>query len=159
MAKIDIDTVRKVLQRNEVDMEIISQVLEDLEIELGGNDGETAVPAPIQKKQHVILISDPEGKFSGDLFTGWVLQVPEDQSPLEVTAQLIRGAYEYNQSKRGQREPVKTIADVCEIVPTKFLKAQNVWVKTKEPVLVVHTDNQVPLMENEKSRSSDNDDL
>lgn len=157
MAKIDIDTVRKVLQRNDVDMETISQVLEDLEIELGGNENEAAPAMPIQKKQYVMLISDPEGRFSGDLFTGWVLQIPEDQSPLEVTAQLIRSAYEYNQSKRGQREPVKTIADVCEIVPAKFLKAQNVWVKTKEPILVVHTDNTVPLMENEKAHDRDDD--
>jgi hypothetical protein len=158
MAKVDIDLVRKVLQRNEVDYEIISQVLEDLESEAvepdEGGMGETLPPV---KKQFVILISDPDGKFADELFTGWVLQIPEDQSPLEVNARLIRAAYEFNQSKKGAREPAKTITDVCEIVPTKFLKQQQVWVKTKEPVLLVRTDNQIPLMPLVPNKQSDDD--
>lgn len=145
MAKIDIDLVRKVLKRNELDEDLISQVLEDLELETGSDEeSEGNLQPPPVKKQFVILVSDPAGKFSGELFTGWVLQIPEDESPLEVGAQLIRAAYDYNQSKKGQREPAKTITDVCEIVGAKFLKKQNVWVKTKEPVLLVRTDNLVP---------------
>ncbi|MDR1456719.1 MAG: hypothetical protein LBI34_01530 [Puniceicoccales bacterium] len=147
MAKVDIDLVRKVLRRNEVDYEIISQVLEDLELEIGDtNTPEAEGLLPPVKKQFVILISDPDGKFANELFTGWVLQVPEDQSPLEVGAKLIRAAYDFNQSKKGAREPAKTITDVCEVVPAKFLKPQHVWVKTKEPVLVIRTDNKVPSM-------------
>jgi hypothetical protein len=145
MAKVDLALVREVMQRNEIDYTIISQVLEDLELELNGDgDEEEGEPLPPVKKQFVILVSDPEGKFSEELFTGWVLQIPEDQSPLEVNAQLIRAAYEFNQSKKGARDPAKTITDVCEIVPAKFLKTQQVWVKTKEPVLVIRTNNRVP---------------
>jgi hypothetical protein len=146
MAKVDIDLVRKVLQRNEVDYETISQVLEDLELEVGGPEGtETGELLPPVKKQFVILISDPNGKFTDELFTGWVLQIPEDQSPLEVTARLIRAAYDFNQSKKGARDPAQTMTDVCEVVPAKFLKPQQVWVRTKEPVLVIRTDNKIPL--------------
>lgn len=152
MAKVDIDLIKKVLHRNEIDAEIISQVMEELELEIQVNEkGEVALTPPV-KKQYVMLISDPEGKLEEQLFTGWILQIPEDLSPLEVNAQLIRAAYEYNQSKRGQREPAKTITDVCEIVPQKFLKAQNVWVKTKEPILLVHTDNIVPLLPTSESQ-------
>ncbi|MDR2341366.1 MAG: hypothetical protein LBD72_03515 [Puniceicoccales bacterium] len=149
MAKVDIDLVRKVLQRNEIDFETISQVLEDLELEVGGPDAsESGELLPPVKKQFVILISDPSGKFTGELFTGWVLQIPEDQSPLEVPAKLIRAAYDFNQSKKGVRDPVQSITDVCEVVQAKFLKPQGVWVKTKEPILVIRTDNKIPLMTN-----------
>lgn len=155
MAKVDIDLVRKVLQRNEVDLETISQVLEDLELEVGVNEeGEPTLLPPV-KKQFIMLISDPDGKFAEELFTGWVLQIPEDQSPLEINAQLIRAAYEFNRSKKGRREPAKTITDVCEVVPQKMLRAQNIWVKTKEPILLVRTDNQIPLMSSETSAEED----
>ncbi|MDR0727279.1 MAG: hypothetical protein LBF26_00050 [Puniceicoccales bacterium] len=160
MAKVDIDMVRKVLQRNEIDYEIISQVLEDLELEVGGSDApEADGMLPPVKKQFVILISDPNGKFTDELFTGWVLQIPSDQSPLEVNAKLIRAAYDFNQSKKGAREPAQTITDVCEVVSAKFLKPQHVWVKTKEPVLVIRTDNRVPLMAPPSSKESDHFDL
>jgi hypothetical protein len=160
MAKVDIDLVRKVLQRNEVDYETISQVLEDLELEVGGPEGtESGELLPPVKKQFVILISDPNGKFTDELFTGWVLQIPEDQSPLEVTARLIRAAYDFNQSKKGARDPAQTITDVCEAVPAKFLKPQQVWVKTKEPVLVIRTDNKVPLTAPAQANGADRSDL
>ncbi|MDR0428698.1 MAG: hypothetical protein LBG86_01530 [Puniceicoccales bacterium] len=146
MAKLDIDLIREVMRRNEIDYEVISQVLEDLEMEISSDEMEKGELLPPVKKQFVILVSDPDGRFADALFTGWVLQIPEDQSPLEVNAQLIRAAYEFNRSKKGARDPAKTITDVCEIVPIKFLKAQQVWVKTKEPVLLVRTDNQIPLV-------------
>ena len=82
MAKVDIELVRKVLQRNDVDHEVISQILGDLEMEISVDGDGTMVPGPPAKKQFVILVSAPDGKFSEDLFTGWVLQIPEDQSPL-----------------------------------------------------------------------------
>jgi hypothetical protein len=160
MAKVDIDLVRKVLQRNEVDYETISQVLEDLELELGNPDAaESEGLLPPVKKQFVILISDPNGRFTDELFTGWVLQVPEDQSPLEVPAKLIRAAYDFNQSKKGARDPAQTITDVCEVVPVKFLKPQQVWVKTKEPILVIRTDNKIPLVITQAGGSNHSDPL
>jgi hypothetical protein len=133
-----------VLQRNEIDYETISQIVGDLESELSG-DEEVAAGLPPVKKQFVILVSDPEKKFADELFTGWVLQIPEDRSPLEVNGQLIRAAYEFNHSKKGAREPAKTITDICEIVSPKILRGQSIWVRTKEPVLVVRTDNRIPL--------------
>jgi hypothetical protein len=158
VAKVDIELVRKVLQRNDIDYETISQILGDLELEVS-TDGEMGGPAlPPVKKQFVILVSDPEKKFAAELFTGWVLQIPEDKSPLEVNGQLIRAAYEFNRSRKGSREPAKTITDVCELVPAKVLRAQSLWVRTKEPVLVVRTDNRIPIGFPEVN-ASENDEL
>ncbi|MDR1435677.1 MAG: hypothetical protein LBI39_00505 [Puniceicoccales bacterium] len=145
MAKVEIELVRKVLQRNDLDFETISQILGDLELEASSGDGPEAGAMATVKKQYVIVVSDPDWKFAEELFTGWVLQIPEDQSPLEINGQLVRAAYEFNRSKKGARDPVKTITDVCEIVPAKMLRNQSVWVRTKEPVLVVRTDNKIPL--------------
>jgi hypothetical protein len=145
MAKVDIDLVRKILHQNEIDGETISQILDDLESELGAGEEDTMPPPPV-KKQFVILVSDPDGKFAEDMFMGWVLQIPEEKSAQEVNADLIRAAYEFNASKRGSKDPAKTITDVCEIVPSKILRKHSVWVKTKEPILVIHTNNKVPTI-------------
>ena len=39
---------------------------------------------------------------------------------------------------------MKTVGEAIEAVPAKFLKEADVWIKTKTPVLVVKTDNEIP---------------
>jgi hypothetical protein len=55
-----------------------------------------------------------------------------------------RAAYDFNASKKGRMLPAKTVGDALENVPAKFFKEAECWVKTKTPVLVVRTDNEIP---------------
>lgn len=142
MAKVDIDLVKMVLQRNEVDIRTVAQVLEDLNQELQLQQDEEK-PPPV-KKQFVIMISDPKGDLPDTDFTGWVLQIPEDDGVYVAEERLIKAAYTYNQSPKGRRMPVQSIGEVCEHVPARFLKEENIWVKTKEPVFMLKTNNSVP---------------
>ena len=41
--------------------------------------------------------------------------------------------------------PVETIGEACEVVTAKLFKEQNIWIKTKVPVLVVTTANKIPM--------------
>jgi hypothetical protein len=79
MAKVDLELVKMVLQRNDLDVRVVSQIIEDINAEVQAEDDEEK-PPPV-KKQFVILVSDPEGELDGKDFTGWVLQIPEDDSP------------------------------------------------------------------------------
>lgn len=151
MAKVDLELVKVVLQRNSLDIKQVSQIIEELNQELAATVDDEEKPAPV-KKQHVIVASDPEGQLEGVTIVGWVVQIPEEDSPYVATERLIRSAYEFNQTKKGRRFGAKSIAEVCEHVPARILKEQNIWVKTKEPVLIVRTDNVVPL---EKVKKSD----
>jgi hypothetical protein len=99
---------------------------------------------PAVKKQFVILVSDPDGKLPKDDFAGWVLQIPESESPATVEERIIRGAYEYNATKKGRLYPTKTIGEALENIPAKHFKETEIWVKTKTPVLVLRTDNEIP---------------
>jgi hypothetical protein len=103
--------------------------------------------APAIKKQFVLLVSDPQGFLHGHDFAGWVLQIPEEESPVTVTDRIHRASYDFNASKRGRLLPVQTIGEACESVPSKFLKEQGAWVKTRTPVSVVVTDNEIPRVE------------
>jgi hypothetical protein len=96
------------------------------------------------KKQFIILVSDPEGEMPERDLTGWVLQIPEDESPASVPERLLKGAYDYNASKKGRLYPARTVGDAVENVPAKYFREAELWVKTKTPVLVLRTDNEIP---------------
>jgi hypothetical protein len=144
MAKVDLDLVKHILQRNELDLRQVNAIIEDLQEEIKILQAENP-PAPRVPKQFAILLSDPEGKIPAGDFTGWVLQLPEEDNPLEVLEQLYKGAYDFNQTPKGRRLPVKSIGEACEVVPARIFKEYQVWVKTKEPVLVLRTNNQIPF--------------
>ena len=99
--------------------------------------------APV-KKQYVFILNDPKGKLKGSDFTGWVVQIPEDDNPATALEKLHLGAYDFNRSAKGRRYPVSTVAEACEFGSAKIFKEQKIWIKTKEPVLVVPTNNKIP---------------
>jgi len=143
MAKVDIELVKLILQRREMDGRAVASIVNEL-VEEVKIQSETDEKTPTPKKQFVILVSDPNEELQGKDFTGWVVQIPEEDSPYTVEERLTRAAYDFNVSPKGRRFPVKTIAESCEVVSARFHKEQKTWVKTKEPVLVVTTANRIP---------------
>jgi len=143
MPKIDVNKVAEILKKNEIDPVLMRKVIEEMNIAVQPDPGEEEKPPPV-KKQFVFMISDPEGKLPEDDFVGWVLQIPESESPASTSERVHRAAYEFNATKKGQLLPVETIGDTMESVPARFFKEAECWVKTKEPVLVVKTDNTIP---------------
>jgi hypothetical protein len=98
---------------------------------------------PKVKKQFVIVVSDPNNIINKDL-TGWVMQIPEDEDVTDVVECIKKGAYNFNASKKGQKYPVTSIGQAIANVSNKFFKPYNVSIKTKEPILVVTTNNILP---------------
>lgn len=145
MPKIDVEIVKRVLERNELDIRTMNQVLQDIQEVIREEEQAKDEKPPPVKKQFVLLVSDPNGHLDGIDLTGWVTQIPEDDSPITVTERITKGAYEFNASPKGRRLPVQTIGEACESVPARFFKEFNVWVKSKEPLLVITTDNQIPM--------------
>lgn len=143
MAKVDIDLVKMILQRREFDTRQVASIINELEEEVRIQKETEEKPPPV-KKQFVVLVSDPAGELEGKDFTGWVLQIPEEDSPNVSEERLTRSAYDFNVTPKGRRYPVKTIAESCEVVSAKFHKEHKVWVKTKEPVLICRTGNDIP---------------
>lgn len=144
MPKIDIDTIKQILHRNEFDIQKINSIMDDLKQEIQILEEERANRPPPVKKQFVVLLSDPEGTLTDRDITGWVLQIPEEESVSEAPQKIISAAYEYNATPKGRRIPVQSLGEACEVVSAKLFKEQNVWVKTKTPVLAVAAPNQLP---------------
>ena len=144
MAKIDVETLKFILQRNEPDIRKINEIMQDIEMELKAEEEERANRPPPVKKQFSIVLADNEGILEDKDLTGWVVQIPEDDSVTVAPERIIRAAYEYNTTPKGRRMPVQTIGEACEAVTAKLFKEQNIWVKTKVPVLAVATANKLP---------------
>ena len=143
--KVDIDLVKLALQRLKVPVDDTATIIQEIVTEAKAAEAEKGEKEPTIKKQYVFLLSDPYGKFKGDTdFTGWIVQIPEDDNPATALEKLHLGAYDFNRSAKGRRYPVKTVAEACEFGSAKIFKEQKIWIKTKEPVLVVRTNNKLP---------------
>ncbi len=143
MAKIDIELVEMVLKRTTLTALQQTQILEDLKFEskqVAGDDRE-----PPEKKQFVVILNDPYGKLpkTGFEFSGWVVQIPEDDDPHSALQKLHCAAHDFNQTPKGRRMPIKTIAEACEFGSAKLFKERKIWVRTKEPVLVLPTNGKI----------------
>jgi len=145
MAKIEIELVAEVLQENDLDKSIVDRIVRQLTRAAEKAADEAAADRePQVKKQWVVVVSDPEGQIPEEDFVGWVLQIPENDPPAAATERLINAAHAYHATRRGQKFPAKTFGEACEVVGGKFTKENNVWVKTKLPVTVLKTDNELP---------------
>ena len=143
MPKIDVNKVAEILKKNHVDPAILRRVVEEMNLAVQP-DPKEGDPPPAVKKQYAILVSDPEGRMPRGDFTGWVLQIPEDESPASIQERMLKGTYDYNASKKGGLYPAKTVGEALESVPGRYFRDVELWVKTKTPVVVLRTDNEIP---------------
>jgi hypothetical protein len=143
MPKIDVSKVAEILKKNHLDPALLRRVIEELNLAVQPDPTGEDKPPPV-KKQFVVLVSDPEGKMPKHDFAGWVLQIPENESPATTRERIFRATYDFNASKKGHLLPARTVGDALENVPARHFKDAEVWVKTKTPVLVLKTDNEIP---------------
>jgi hypothetical protein len=142
MSKIEINIVAGAMQKHAIDPEVMRAILEDLNREAEGDDTGAEKPPHI-KKQFVIVISDPENRLPKTDFVGWVVQIPDSESPSTTVERIVRTAHDFNSSKRGRLLPVQTVGECIESAQARFFKENGVWVKSKTPVLVVRTTNEI----------------
>lgn len=154
---VQLEAVREALEKIVKDENAIEKVLdllsdaavkvdeakqnEELDVADGADDDGSDEPKI--KKQYGILVCDKDGDIKRDL-VGWVFQMPENEDTRDVIENIKKAAYNYNASKKGRKYPVNTIGQAVEGCGSKFFKPYNVSIKTKEPVLVVTTDNILP---------------
>ena len=156
MPKIETNQVAEILKRNKADSALMRAVVEEMNLLVRAEANEEKAPAV--KKQYVIVVSDPDGRFPKEDFSGWVVQIPDTESPVTTMERIHRASYEFNASKKGRLMPVKTIGESMEIVAAKHFKDAECFVKTKTPVLVVTTNNILPKDPNAAKAAANEDD-
>lgn len=146
-AKIAIATVAEILQRHQLSPALLRQIVEEMTDLTLRSESDEAPPAV--KKQFVFILADSTGLIAQrvDLrnLVGWVVQIPETASPFTTLERVLRGAYDFNASKRGRLLPVKSIGAALENVPARYFSEADLTVRTKLPVALVVTDDRIPL--------------
>jgi len=143
MPKIDVNKAAEIIKRNEVEPEKIRAIVEEMNQQVQPEIDEEKPPA--LKKQFVVLVSDPEGRLpEGNDFVAWVLQIEESESVLTTQDRINRAVYDFNTTRKGRPMPASTVGDALENIPAKHFKEQGAWVKTKTPVLMLRTNNEIP---------------
>jgi hypothetical protein len=140
--KVEIKRVEEVLNEKGVDGTIVQDVISNL----SHAEPEDDAPSEHSKKQFVMVVSDPNGELPQTDFVGWIVQIGEDEACCTVMDKIHSAGYEYNTSRKGRKMPVSSIGEIMECVGAKYLKQAGVWVKTKEPVLIIKTDNKLPTI-------------
>ena len=143
MPKIDVSKVAEILQKNHIEPAVLRRIIEEINHLIQPDPAEENKPPPV-KKQWVILLSDPEHRLPKDDFVGWIVQIPENESPATTQDRVFRGAYDFNTTKRGRLLPAKTVGEALENVPARLFKEAELWVRTKTPVIMLRTDNRIP---------------
>jgi hypothetical protein len=143
MPKIEVNKVAEILKKNHIEPAVLRRVMEEMNLAVQPDPGEEEKP-PAVKKQFVVLVSDPDGRMPKQDLVAWILQIPETESPVTTQDRVFRGAYDYNAGRKGRLYPAKTVGEALENMPAKHFKDAELWVKTKTPVLVLKTDNEIP---------------
>ena len=96
MAKVDLEVVKRVLKRAELENDVLSEIMGELQSAANETmDSDEERPAPI-KKQFVIVAADNEGILADQDLVGWVLQLPEDEPMTSTPEKLARVAKAFN---------------------------------------------------------------
>lgn len=157
MKKVSLELVQEVMVDLDVNPDTRTSIMRAIQ-RAAERLAEDAEKEPKAKQQFVIVVPrgeptvlppDREGglptAYSGEpLEIGWVVQIPESDSPAVSADRIIKAAYAHNETKKGRRMPVKTFGEACEVVPAKLLKEAGVAVKTRMPVQVVTICNELP---------------
>lgn len=139
------DTI-SVLQQHITDPKLLAAVIKDLNRVDAEKEAAKPEPAPKGKNQYVGIIADADGKLKRaglDTITGWVVQIPESESPALALPKVMQAAHDFNASKKGRLLPVKSVGEAFESASRKFFKNAGVNPKHKMPIYFLVTDNKL----------------
>ena len=140
---IKIEDVIRVLAQQKLPPATLVAVENQLEeIEADKKADKEDSKGPKSKSQFNVILFDANGVVKGD-FTALVVQTPEGESPATLLDKVYKASYEFNTTKKGRKHPIKTVADAANI-KRAITKAHKIHFKTKEPVQVIVTNNEIP---------------
>ena len=139
-----LEDVEFALTKNQIESDKAKSLIEDLQAML---DEEAAIAEPKNPKEYMILVSDPDGVITTDL-VGWPVQILEGEDPKSVVERISKATAEYHNTKKGKKEKCENLGQAIEFATRKFFTENEVWPKTKEPVLLVTTNNELMDLSN-----------
>lgn len=137
--KYDKETIEAVLcDYDQIDLKTRAEIIKKIEDEEKANKPE---PEPKEKKDFVIIaLTDNEDISEVPMY---IVQKPESSVAHTDVVNLIKQATaEHNTTPKGRKSPVTKLADAMGDVKRKCLTSRDISVKTKEPTIIVTSENE-----------------
>ncbi len=146
--KVDLADVEHILTKYKIDQKLVEKIVDDAKqaVEDAKADGGDAGGKKLKYK-HLIVASDPDGSAKAVLERTpmWVFKVPDDEQHTDVMPRFFKGVYDFNaRSRKGRKNPIESVGDGIQAVGTKHFKPSKSPILTKEPVIVLVTNNIIP---------------
>lgn len=139
MSKISIEEVEAVLRKQNVDVKIVKNVIDEL-VEVVKEEKDSRATGPKQKNEFLIVLSDPNNELAGKDFVGWVVQMKDGDDAGLVLGKIQDAARDQNAAKKRKRGIINNMVEAFSGVKRRFLKPKDIMIKTKEPVRCLVTD-------------------
>jgi hypothetical protein len=97
---------------------------------------------PKVAKKFVFAITSSETPLPKDL-VGFLFQMPEETPTRNIERQISEAAQEFNQTRKGKKNPVKTVGEAVEVISPKIFKNAGVDRKAKVAIEVVSFPNKL----------------
>lgn len=136
---IDLGTVQEILREQKVDSTVISVVVKELQKVAAEEAADKGPSGPKQKYQYSIIVNSPTNDLNN--LQGWVVKMPEDQKPSDLLVKIqTAAAKQNNNTKKGRKSPIKSVAEAFQYLKRKFSKEENFAPLTKSSVQVIVSD-------------------
>ncbi len=144
--KLDIELFEHLLNEFKIEQKTAEAIVERAKEEAEAAKGDAGNGAKKSKYKYLIVASDPDKQIPNlENVPMWVFKVKDEEAHTDVLKRFYKGVYDYNaKSRKGKKNPIKTIGDGIQAVGPKFFKPEKSPVLTKEPVIILVTDNKIP---------------
>jgi hypothetical protein len=135
--KIDIERIEGIVHKNVKDEKVAQKILSELQKAVDEAKEENAVREKKEKSKLVaIQLEDPTSVY--------VVKTKESTDVASIV-DLIRTkvVVDFNTSKKGQKYPVKNLAQAFEFVASRFYKEYDLHVQTKTPIDIIKAENKL----------------
>jgi hypothetical protein len=128
---LSINEVQSALQESQVATALATKIITKLK-ELEKEKKEETTGEVRVKNEFVILHKNG---------AHYIVQIKESDSVLEIMPKITQAMTAYNDSRKGKKSPVTSMAAALGTVKRKFFKQVGILVKTPEPVQFVELSN------------------
>lgn len=143
--KLSLEEIQRVISSKIKDAEIEKAILQDLQkIVEEKQEEKESVKTPKAKNEYAVVVLDEKGDLKDKLSTAYVIQYKSGDDVALSLSKITKAAKEQNSKmKKFIKNPLESMVDVFSNLKRKYLKPENVLIKTQEPVRILFTNNKL----------------
>lgn len=144
MSKISIEQLQDVLTESKIPAPKQEEILEHIQDLIKKEKEEKdSNKIPRQKSQLGVILIDELGEIKTDNVAALIYEIPASSNHDDVFSNLRKSITEFNNTKKGQKQPVKSVTDAFLTIKPKILKQNGLKKKVKEIVRCLISNNKI----------------